>query len=527
MTVPATVPAPPPAAPAANFECQETLPAPPPARDGKPLQQKKEAATVSKYKAKDLIEVWSNSHKQWCSGTVEAVDGSKVHVKYASPDGAAMTKQMPESHEHLRHAQDMSCSSMMVPQPGVYNVGDQIQIWSNSQHAWCEGRVEQIEGDLVNVKYASLDGQSMTKKMPKANEYLRHAGQMLPPPSPPLGQGVGHELYGEGDLLQPHHEADDNDFSSSAMASTRHPGGNAMASHQAPHLVAKVYNDSKKRPEEGEVFVAETTAWGAGSGSMGLCGMPVKATKKATPLNPDGSPVARCPDRDRCCRCSMPVGSYFDHTCPQCEGIICLACLDDVKFILSSYRCPHCGDQKHNQEPLNNSIWYLNVYRSAQKAVAAVPILAAGLFGFGPEGNAKRTSKQACVEEDNTAMQSQHHGPPPAVATQQKKAAAAVKGPPPPPPRPKPKAGAAPQASQDRPEYTTQPPPGWEEGAAGWAGAPTSAKTPAARTGGPPPPPPRPRQSAASGARGSNPFESAGGKSEFSTQLPANFSPMR
>lgn len=462
----------------------------------------------SRYRVRDEIEVWSNSHNRWCPGTVEAVDGVKISVKYSSPEGAAMTKQMPESHDHLRHAlgATQTCASMLivpgsdsVSSAGGYRVGDPIQIWSKSQNAWCNGFVEKVQGDLVGIKYSSTDGQSMTKMMPMGHEHLRLNGKASPPPPP----GPEHSLHQEEDNVD--------DYMSYNMS-----GGDAMGSTQAPNFKGKGYRSANSKSTQGEEFVTETASWGA-NGGMGLCGMPIKA-KKVTPLNPDGTPVARCPDLDRCCRCSMPVGSYFDHTCPRCEGIVCLACLDDVKYIVGSYRCPHCGDQAHNEASLKSTIWYLNVYRNAQRAVGAVPILVAGLFGFGPEGNAKRTSRMACAEDEEEADQFTP------LPTPKKRQAAGSKGPPPPPP-PRPKASA--DASEE-PEYHTKPPAGWEEGGGAWlakgraSGANTS-KGQATR----PPPPPAPARQHQDGRRSSKPDASAG-NGAFSTRVPPDMkSPMR
>lgn len=206
-----------------------------------------------------------------------------------------------------------------------------------------------------------------------------------------------------------------------------------------------------------------------------MCGMPIKATKKQqVALNDDGTPVQRCPDLDRCCRCSMPVGSYFDHVCPRCEGIVCLNCLDDVKFILASYRCPSCGDQHFNREALKQNLWYMGMYRNAQRTVGAVPGLIAGIFGHGPEGKARNSATEAFeVEEPPQYVQ-----PAPPAAVQKPKAPPApAKGPPPAPPKPngatakaKAVAAANPNSSacQQEPEHHTRPPAGWFEGAAGW-----------------------------------------------------------
>lgn len=328
--------------------------------------------------------------------------------------------------------------------------------------------------------------------------------------------------------------------SQGAMASQ-----NAFASHAAPALSTKGYRaatPNQKQSHDQEVFVAESTSY-APSGGMALCGMPIKGNKKPQVcLNDDGTVVAKCTYTDRCCRCSMPVGSYFDHTCPRCDGIVCLACLDDIKLIVSNYRCPCCGDQHYNEEALKHTLWYISVYRNAQRAVGAVPVLFAGLFGYGPEGkggNAKDAFR------DNTKLQEEFMGhvqplgaveaPAPAP-----KAKPAAKGPPPAPP--KPKVGAARPGQQAVPEYHTQPPPGWAEGAGAWrpgqaGGSPDPSTVAAAlhkaaaaqqqqASGGRRPSDTPPVMRGQSGGRAPNPFASAsGGQSPFHTRVPPGGTP--
>jgi hypothetical protein len=512
-------------------------------------------ALPSKYKVGDDIEVWSNSHKRWSRGKVDKIEGSKASVKYESPDGQIMMKQMPESHEHLRHTVSASGAPADNAQEGtssgIYKAGDQVEIWSNSQKTWCRGSIEKLQGDLVNVKYVSPDGQTMTKLMPNGHECLRHREQQtVPPPPPPPGRSsqdvneappppLAESACREDTAeMRRYIEACETNLGGSNAMASQKLGGTPMASHNAMgsrsasqakgHRAADPMNTHPYMgaQQDNEVFVAESTSWSP-SGGMVLCGMPMKAKKKPeVVLNDDGTPVARCPDTDRCCRCSMPVGSYFDHTCPRCLGVVCLNCLDDLKFIIATYRCPHCGDQQYNEEALKQTLWYLKVYRNAQRAVGAVPILLAGLFGYGPEGKGTRTAKQTfSAPEEET--------PVPEVPAVKAPPPRAAEGPPPPPPKPKPKGQAANQG-QDVPEYHTRPPPGWAEGAGTWRPG---------QAGGSPPNPSKVaaamHQAAAGQAsgskkpvdptassRGANPFGST--QNEFQTRVPpATASPMR
>lgn len=55
-----------------------------------------------------------------------------------------------------------------------YKVGDQIEIWSSSQQAWCLGTVEKADGDWIHISYKGPGGgQLMSKIMPNGHEHLR------------------------------------------------------------------------------------------------------------------------------------------------------------------------------------------------------------------------------------------------------------------------------------------------------------------------------------------------------------------
>lgn len=74
----------------------------------------------------------------------------------------------------------------------------------------------------------------------------------------------------------------------------------------------------------------------------------------------------------RCCRCRKLAGSYFDHECPQCSGTVCVACLDDVRLVIHSFRCPKCGEAKANQESLKREMWMFKAFRETQRVISAI-----------------------------------------------------------------------------------------------------------------------------------------------------------
>jgi len=57
------------------------------------------------YGAGDAIEVWSNSLKKWCQGTVEKLEGDRVCVVFKAPDGGMAKKELPpQLQRNLRPA---------------------------------------------------------------------------------------------------------------------------------------------------------------------------------------------------------------------------------------------------------------------------------------------------------------------------------------------------------------------------------------------------------------------------------------
>jgi len=61
------------------------------------------------------VEVWSNSYRTWCRGTVEHVDNGMVTARFYTPDGARGSKTLPDGHPELRLASDHD-----LPPPASY-----------------------------------------------------------------------------------------------------------------------------------------------------------------------------------------------------------------------------------------------------------------------------------------------------------------------------------------------------------------------------------------------------------------------
>ncbi|CAK0890667.1 unnamed protein product [Prorocentrum cordatum] len=141
----------------------------------------------------DAVEVYSNSKQAWCPGTVEKVSGQMVTVTYQTPGGAAgelARKELPGTHETLRRtrggAQATPTGGPASPQasaPGGYpahashglQVGDAVEVYSNSKQAWCPGTVEKVSGQMVTVTYQTggAAGELARKELPGTHETLR------------------------------------------------------------------------------------------------------------------------------------------------------------------------------------------------------------------------------------------------------------------------------------------------------------------------------------------------------------------
>ena len=59
--------------------------------------------------------------------------------------------------------------------PFIYQLGEQVEVWSNSAHTWGRGEVTQVQNDLVTVDFSLSDGQQGKKRMHSQHRDLRHA----------------------------------------------------------------------------------------------------------------------------------------------------------------------------------------------------------------------------------------------------------------------------------------------------------------------------------------------------------------
>lgn len=405
---------------------------------------------VPNFRVGDAVEIYSHSHQRWCRGAVDKVEDQFVNVKYLSPEGPPMMKRMPKGHEDLRLATEVGAPS--------YRAGDAVEIYSNSHQRWCQGTVDKVEDGMVSVRYSSPEGAQMAKLMPEGHDLLRHAvnsgkdysaaarsqsdvRSSLPPPPPPLHSSM--DIAGGAGL----HMAD-----SMVRDGYDYDGHSPTASHElsGPEQAAA----SKGRRSHDGCPVYETSGW-VPSTSV-LCGAPQLAEKKA---------------EIRCCRCEMLTNSYFEHVCPKCSAKVCVPCLEDVKFIIQSYRCPNCGDQQQNEEALKRTLWSLQMYQTAQRTMGAIPGIIVGLFTRRQAEEPAPSREEPPIVEEEPVLNSTVAAKPASIVApkpgdnrrqqpvgRKKQPQAAAKAPPPNRPPSKDQGGA-------KPEYHTRPPAGWFEGA--------------------------------------------------------------
>lgn len=106
----------------------------------------------------DPVEIYSNSMQCWCKGYVESIRGNLVTMSYQSPsaDGCGFDwtkKTLPSEHNQWRKAVNATGHGMTRAADSTedYDIGDAVEIYSNSNEVWCKGRVTQKRRGVVTV----------------------------------------------------------------------------------------------------------------------------------------------------------------------------------------------------------------------------------------------------------------------------------------------------------------------------------------------------------------------------------------
>eukprot|EP00929_Paragymnodinium_shiwhaense_P101839 TRINITY_DN65035_c0_g1_i1.p1 TRINITY_DN65035_c0_g1~~TRINITY_DN65035_c0_g1_i1.p1 ORF type:complete len:572 (+),score=66.59 TRINITY_DN65035_c0_g1_i1:81-1796(+) len=122
-------------------------------------------------KAGDAVEIYSNSCQAWCRGLITEVrTDNMAGVTFEMPDTSeTASKFISVFHSNLRRASALAPEAVQRSKsaPSKYQVGDPVEIFSNSQQIWCAGRVESVERGMVAVVFqvpVPGHGQEWSKK---------------------------------------------------------------------------------------------------------------------------------------------------------------------------------------------------------------------------------------------------------------------------------------------------------------------------------------------------------------------------
>jgi hypothetical protein len=133
----------------------------------------------------DPVEVWSNTAQVWCAGYVEQIRGNMLCLAYQVPGANACEwsrKSMPSEHQLWRKlSQMLDYESKASPGGDVisaFSIGDEVEIFSNSNQVWCPGRITKQRQDMVTVCFQlpSAGAEDWLEKDVKVGDRnLRHA----------------------------------------------------------------------------------------------------------------------------------------------------------------------------------------------------------------------------------------------------------------------------------------------------------------------------------------------------------------
>lgn len=167
-----------------------------------PLSTMGLSGSAPSYHVGDEVQVWSNSFCSWCDGKVLAVEGKLLKTEFFLPNGSAARKSLVASQGGLRRqpkATGIGGGSPRVPkmseddiemdyhgelglmnlygqaQDGQepYAVGDDVEVWSNSNKAWCPGKVVAVEEGLATTNFTLPSGAVAKKTQTVDDENLR------------------------------------------------------------------------------------------------------------------------------------------------------------------------------------------------------------------------------------------------------------------------------------------------------------------------------------------------------------------
>jgi len=125
------------------------------------------------------IEIFSNSAQSWCFGRVMSIHENMATVNFLVPGSSQeCSKTLPVDHKQLRKVRNVTqnfsgCS--MTPRRNTYKVGEQVEVYSNSQNTWYPGYVEKINGSMLLLSFSVSDIRWAKKRLPCDHLDVRRA----------------------------------------------------------------------------------------------------------------------------------------------------------------------------------------------------------------------------------------------------------------------------------------------------------------------------------------------------------------
>lgn len=140
-----------------------------------------------------FLDIFSNSNSAWCPGIVAGVDGASILVAYQAPSNSPTepnisTKMLPMDSPEIRRPLDN----------GPW-LGAVVDVYSNSNQAWCKGVIQKIDKSVATVAYfypnAAAGSDPAFKNLPLGDNDLRLPGAEY---ATAAVQAVGGELFVPG-----------------------------------------------------------------------------------------------------------------------------------------------------------------------------------------------------------------------------------------------------------------------------------------------------------------------------------------
>eukprot|EP00927_Polykrikos_kofoidii_P078845 TRINITY_DN75644_c0_g1_i1.p1 TRINITY_DN75644_c0_g1~~TRINITY_DN75644_c0_g1_i1.p1 ORF type:complete len:720 (+),score=95.42 TRINITY_DN75644_c0_g1_i1:80-2239(+) len=115
------------------------------------------STSMDAFRVGDSVEVFSNSKQVWCLGVIESISGRKLVASFVLPgDTMPCRKELSAYDKDLRRPEKPKVADPQQESGEDISpmcLGDEVEIFSNSQQAWCAGRVSKMADGKVTVAF--------------------------------------------------------------------------------------------------------------------------------------------------------------------------------------------------------------------------------------------------------------------------------------------------------------------------------------------------------------------------------------